>query len=82
MTEWFLLLGNICFYLIWQNIQLKRFWFFYVKEINSPEKEKKKRLNGQYLFFLPGNHFTQFHKWEKKEQSPVRNTGEKQGTII
>lgn len=25
--------------------------FFYVKEINSPEKEKKKRLNGQYLFF-------------------------------
>lgn len=44
--------------------------FFYVKEINSPEKEKKKRLNGQYLFFLPGNHFTRFHKWEKKEQSP------------
>lgn len=42
------------------------FGFFYVKEINSPEKEKKKRLNGQYLFFLPGNHFTRFHKWEKK----------------
>lgn len=46
-------------------------FLFFLRERNKfSRKRKKKRLNGQYLFFLPGNHFTRFHKWEKKEQSP------------
>lgn len=46
-------------------------FLFFLRERNKfSRKRKKKRLNGPFLFFLPGNHFTRFHKWETKEQSP------------
>ena len=55
MTESFLLLGNIRFYLIWQNIQLNRFLFFCpasIRERNkfSIKRKKKDLMDNNYFF--------------------------------